>query len=70
MSKIILKALLPLNIEIRKIVTYALGIFVIDRLSSIVLNSPLSTDNALACGSGTINVSVNTTVSWAVYKSR
>ena len=42
----------------------------IDRLSSIVLNSPLSTDKAFACGSGIINVSVNTNVSWAVYKSR
>jgi hypothetical protein len=29
-----------------------------------------NTDNALACGSGMITVSVNTTVPWAVYKSR
>ena len=35
------------------------------RDSSIDFN----TDNALACGSGIINVSVNTTVPWAVYKS-
>jgi hypothetical protein len=29
-----------------------------------------NTGNALSCGSGIVSVSVNTTVPWAVYKSR
>ena len=38
------------------------------RNGELLGHSPIH--NALACGSGIINISVNTTVPWAFYKSR
>jgi hypothetical protein len=42
------------------------GFIALGTVSSIDFN----TDNALACGSDINNISVNTTVPWAVHKSR